>query len=113
MNEIDNFSEAGIIKNALYGPLLDGEGNVTGCLQLLNKRGRGQFDEADLEEFQTVLGVIGTTVKNANESFNILNITISLLKNIHTIKTLFSDDVSLLANLNEVQIIPNIKAIRE
>lgn len=28
--EVDNFSEAHVVKNALYGPLLDGDGNVTG-----------------------------------------------------------------------------------
>lgn len=113
VNEVDNFSEAGLVRNALFGPLIDGDGNVTGCLQLLNKVGRPQFDETDLEEFQTVLGVIGTTVKNANESFNILNLTISLLGNIHSIKTLFSEDITKLAQLNEVQMIPNIKLIKD
>ena len=61
-----------IVKNALYGPLIDGDGNVTGCIQLMNKKGSDDFNEEDLEEFRTVLGVIATTVKNANESFKIL-----------------------------------------
>ena len=111
--EVDNYPEAGLIRNALYGPLFDGNGNIVGCIQLLNKKGKNQFDENDLEEFQTILGVIGTTVNNANESFKILNLMISILSNIHNIKTLFSDEVVTLAQLNEVEITTHVKIIKD
>jgi predicted phage tail protein len=113
ISEIDNYVEAGIVTNALYGPLIGGQGEVLGCIQLLNKGGHNPFDEKDLEEFQTILNVIATTVKNANESFTTYNLTISLLSNIQNIKTLFSDDVTKLAELHEIEFVQHIKIIRD
>lgn len=79
----------------------------------MNKAGNNSFSETDIEEFQTILNVIATTVKNANESFNTYNLTISLLSNIDNIKTLFSSDVTKLAQLHEIEFGHHIKWIRD
>ena len=113
VGELDNHAGAGFVKQAIYGPLVDGDGNVTGCIQLLNKIGKAQFDQMDLEEFNTVVGVIATTVKNANESFNILNLSMSLLRNISNIHKLFSNDVEKLGELHEVNFVSNVKIIKQ
>jgi len=42
-----------------------------------------------------------------------INLSMSLLRNIKNIRTLFSDDVEKLAQLNEIHLVSNIKMIKE
>ncbi|CAI2383062.1 unnamed protein product [Moneuplotes crassus] len=113
ISEIDNYMEAGTIHNALYGPLIDDLGKPVGCIQLLNKKGKAEFTDTDLEEFQTILDVTAATVDNSNESLKGMNLVTSLLQTIQTIHSLFSNDLATLANLHEIEFVANIKLIKE
>lgn len=113
ISEIDNYMEAGTIHNALYGPLIDDMGKPVGWIQLLNKKGKIEFTETDLEEFQTILDVTAATVDNSNESLKGMNLVTSLLQTIESIHSLFSNDLSTLASLHEIGFVANIKLIKE
>ncbi|CAI2380703.1 unnamed protein product [Moneuplotes crassus] len=72
--EVDNSISQEKLKNGLYGPLYDNEGNLQGAIQLLNKEnGNGTFTEEEIEEFKflsTILAIVISKQYSTSEAFN-------------------------------------------
>ena len=61
------------VSSALYGPIIDSNGNVQGAIQILNKENDCEvFDEAYTDEFESLWGAIGSAIWNAHTTLNIM-----------------------------------------
>ena len=61
----------------MIGPLVDSSGQVTGVVQLVNKE-KGFVSESDKREFQALLRILGSTVRNADELHELLNLSMGM-----------------------------------
>ena len=89
-SEIDNILSVRDINNMLIGPLIDSSGEVTGVVQVVNKD-KGYVTEADKREFFSLLCILGSTVQNADELHELLNLSMGMSASVNKILSIYEE----------------------
>ena len=80
IQEIDNIVVESGVKSAIYGPLIDKDGNVQGALQIVNRVKENEvFGKEWYEEFESIREVLGSAVYHASKIDNVMNMNWKML----------------------------------
>ena len=80
IQEIDNLVLENSVKSAIYGPIIDKEGNIQGALQIVNMINNNEyFTEECYPEFESLREVLGSAVHQANKVDNVMNMNWKML----------------------------------